>query len=184
MKHFDARQCLAIPNLFGYYRILLIPEFLWLYTAGLYRSALAILCLSAISDFLDGRAARALGQITALGRVIDPLADKLTQLSVIGCLMWRHDELIFIFVLLLVKELSAGLAGLCLLTHGGIPFDSRWYGKLSTAGLYILCGLLVANVLTPDVEAIVIWIQFGISAAALMLYAGEFARRLYAVREH
>lgn len=183
VTHFDSKQIFAIPNILGYYRILLIPEFVWLYIGGQYGFALAVLCLSAVSDFLDGRAARALGQITPLGRVVDPLADKLTQLAVIGCLTWHRGDVIFIFILLIVKEAGAGLAGLVLLGHGGMPFDSRWYGKVSTAGLYLLCALLLWNVLPAAVETVLIWLQFGITAAALVLYSGEFARRLSAVRE-
>ena len=178
MKHIDIKQIFAIPNIMGYYRILLIPEFGWLYTGGEYGYALAVLGLSAVSDFLDGRAARALHQITPLGRVIDPLADKLTQLAVIGCLMWHCVDMIYLFILIAVKEVSAGLAGLCLLGRGGVPFDSRWYGKLSTAGLYVLCGLLLWGILPDITERILIWAQFGITASALIFYAGEFARRI------
>ncbi len=177
MKHIDIKQLLAIPNLFGYYRMLLIPEFIWLYILEQYSLALVVLCLSALSDLLDGRAARALGQVTPLGRVIDPLADKLTQLCVIGCLAARRDDVIIILILLILKELGAAVAGLCLLGRGGEPFDSRWYGKLSTAGLYILCGLLICGILPSVVEGVLIWVQLGLTTVSLVLYSGEFARR-------
>lgn len=183
MTYFDSKQIFAIPNILGYYRILLIPEFVWLYVGGQYGFALAVLCLSAVSDFLDGRAARGLGQITPLGRVIDPLADKLTQLAVVGCLAYRRGDVILVFILLLVKEVGAGLAGLVLLGHGGMPFDSRWYGKVSTAGLYLLCALLVWSALPAAIETVLIWVQFAITAAALVMYSGEFARRLSDLRE-
>lgn len=177
MKTINARQAWAIPNIFCYYRMLLIPEFIWLYVTERQVAALIILGLSALSDLLDGRAARRLGQITPLGRVLDPLADKLTQLAVIGCLSRQRRDMLLLLLLIVIKELGAAIAGLRLLRQGGVPFDSRWYGKLSTAGLYILCGLLLSGLLPHVLETLLIWAQLALTFTALVLYAAEFRRR-------
>ena len=77
------KEYFTIPNLMGYFRILLIPVFCVLYyhseNAGCFYGAVIVLCLSFLSDFFDGKIARHFHQVTEWGKMLDPIADKLTQ---------------------------------------------------------------------------------------------------------
>ena len=83
------KELFTIPNLMGYFRILLIPIFMYIYLNAQSVTdtcrALFILILSGITDFFDGIAARKLHQVTQLGKALDPVADKLTL-----CICWQE----------------------------------------------------------------------------------------------
>lgn len=78
-------EAFSIPNILSYFRLLLIPLFIVLYVQEDFTEALITLAASGLSDILDGRIARKYDMVTDLGKVLDPVADKLTQ--------WRHDAL-------------------------------------------------------------------------------------------
>lgn len=176
------RQLTAIPNILSFFRILLIPEFVWLSLSGERQAALFVLILSGLSDLLDGAAARGLGTITPLGRVLDPVADKLTQLAVLICLSARYPGVFWLLVILIVKETGAFLCGSILLAAGGKPFSSMWFGKLSTFSLYVFFGLLLAFELPESIT-----LPLGTAVALIMifasvLYTNEFVRRIWVRR--
>lgn len=79
------QEAFSIPNLLSYFRLLLIPLFIQLYMNENFTEALITLAASGLSDVIDGRVARKYNMVTDLGKVLDPVADKLTQ--------WRHDVL-------------------------------------------------------------------------------------------
>ena len=87
------KQLLSIPNLMGYFRILLIPVIVWRYvtaeTVTDYYIAAVIIGISGITDFLDGFVARRFHMITKVGKALDPIADKLTQGAVVLSLCFR-----------------------------------------------------------------------------------------------
>ena len=78
-----AKEIFSIPNLMGYFRILLIPVFSWIYIhadgVSDYYMAAVLVGISGLTDMFDGKVARKFNMITELGKFIDPLADKLTQ---------------------------------------------------------------------------------------------------------
>ena len=92
-RRIDKREIFSIPNLMGYFRILLIPLFSWLYctadSTGDYYAAAAVVGVSGLTDMFDGKIARRFNMITELGKFIDPLADKLTQAALLICLAVR-----------------------------------------------------------------------------------------------
>lgn len=145
---------LSLPNLLSLARIALIPLFVYLYfyaeTRREYLYAASVLILSGISDALDGYIARNYNQITQLGKVLDPLADKLTQLAIIICLMLTWPSAWFLVTIFVVKELSL-LVGQFFLLHSGQKMDGAlWYGKVSTATFYVCTIFLVAFPYMPD----------------------------------
>ena len=76
------KGCLTVPNLLSLIRILLIPVFALLFYQGQVLWAVFVLFLSGLSDFFDGKIARRFNQISALGKILDPVADKLTQITI------------------------------------------------------------------------------------------------------
>lgn len=136
------REVFTVPNVIGYVRILVIPVFMHFYLtaadAGDYRVSTAVAGLSAVSDFLDGLIARRCGQVTDLGKIVDPLADKLSQAGMIFCLATRYPFMLGGVILFAVKELFMGVMGLCMLRHNGRKLNgARWWGKVCTAVLYV-----------------------------------------------
>lgn len=113
-----------IPNLLSLLRILLVPVFVILYLLSsdermdLMYWSFGVLILSGVTDSLDGIIARKCNQITDLGKLLDPVADKLTQVAVVICLATRFSQLIPLVVICFVKELAQSIGGLILLRRG------------------------------------------------------------------
>ena len=76
------KGCLTVPNLLTLIRILIVPLFAYLFLQGQLLAAVVVLFISGLSDFLDGKIARRFNQISALGKILDPVADKLTQITI------------------------------------------------------------------------------------------------------
>lgn len=127
----------TIPNILSIFRLLLIPVFVYTY-CKLKNDILTafILLLSGISDTADGVIARKFNMITTLGKAIDPVADKLTQIAMLLCLLTRFPSLIILFVLLLIKEITGGVMSLLILTKKKTVLAADWHGKLTTFLLY------------------------------------------------
>ena len=146
----------TIPNLMGYFRVLLIPVFAWRYltaqSTSQFLAAAAIIGLSGLTDLFDGKIARKFNQVTELGKLLDPLADKLTLGAVIFCLSSRYEWMAALVILFIVKEGFMGVMGLLTLRHNGRKLDGAfWYGKVCTAVLY---GVMVMLLIVPRIPRI------------------------------
>lgn len=132
---------LSIPNLLSYFRILLLPFLLYFQSKERTQHTVLwsgiIIILSGISDFLDGYIARKYDQVTEIGKFIDPLADKLTQLTLVICLAMNYPFIYFLLGLFILKELYTLVFSLILLRKGVKMDGAKWYGKLSTTVFYI-----------------------------------------------
>ena len=136
MQIFNVQWKWNIPNALSVLRILLILPFMVLYLMGLDNWAFGVLLVSGITDMLDGYIARRYNMITDCGKLLDPLSDKLTQVSVVVALTTRYRELVPLAVLCLVKEVCQGIGGIILLRRRSKVRGSRWFGKLSTMMFY------------------------------------------------
>ena len=127
----------TIPNILSIFRMVLIPVFVWTYCWLKNDLATAlVLLLSGISDTADGIIARRFNMVTTLGKAIDPVADKLTQIAMLLCLLTRFPSLIILFVLLLIKEITGGVMSLLILKRRKLVLPADWHGKLTTFLLY------------------------------------------------
>lgn len=148
MSFFNIEWKMNIPNALSLVRIALLPVFAGIYLASdqnpqLIYWAFGVLILSGLTDSLDGIIARRFNQITDLGKLLDPVADKLTQVTVVLCLALRYSEVVWLLVICLIKELTQGLGGLFLL-HRGVKINgARWYGKVSTFVFYGVMAIIV-----------------------------------------
>ena len=106
------KGCCTIPNLLSFIRILLIPVFAYLYYNDMKVEAVAVLAASGLSDMFDGKIARRFNQISALGKILDPIADKLTQITIAVMLLLdfkdAENKMInafgWVFLVFLIKE--------------------------------------------------------------------------------
>ena len=109
-----SKQVFSIPNLIGYFRIILIPIIVWNYinaqTASDYYFVTLLVAVSGISDALDGLIARHFNMITPLGKALDPIADKLTQGALAICLITKYPFMIVLFILIFFPEIPPTVA--------------------------------------------------------------------------
>lgn len=151
------KQLLSIPNLMGYFRILLIPVIVWRYvtaeTVTDYYIAAVMIGISGITDFLDGFVARRFHMITKVGKALDPIADKLTQGAIVLSLCFRYPYMIALMVLFVVKEGFMGIMGIIMLRKGKMLDGAKWFGKVCTAVLYVVMFLLILFLQLPESAA-------------------------------
>lgn len=135
------KNIFTIPNIISFIRILLVPFFAVLYFYDdiplHYFGSIFIVVLSGFSDIIDGFIARKFNLTSDLGKILDPIADKLTQVVVILCLMINHRILIPMFIVLFLKELFTLFAAVYVLSNGIKPISARWWGKLSTIVIFL-----------------------------------------------
>jgi len=145
----NKKDILTVPNLLSLFRLLLIPVIIWLYcTKGNYYAAFGAVVLSGLTDVLDGKIARHFNAITDLGKILDPVADKLTQAALIICLISRYPLLWALIILFVIKELVSAALGYLSIQASGTVCGAQWYGKVNTVILYAVMILLI---LLPDI---------------------------------
>lgn len=181
MKRFTKKEIFSIPNLMGYFRILLIPVFCYLYlhaqTMEDYFYASLVVLISSLTDLFDGKIARRFHMITELGKALDPIADKLTHGALAICLATRYPLMWALIALMLVKEGYMGIMGIHFLKKGQMLDGAMWFGKVCTAILFV--GLLVLFLFPALPEAVVTVIILGmmmIMGITLCLYVPVFRK--------
>lgn len=123
----------TIPNLLSYFRLLLIPVFIWLYVGeGNYEAAAVTVIISGLSDVLDGFIARHFNMVSDFGKVLDPAADKLTQVAMFICLSVRYKLALVLVCIIVVKEITMFILGMVVFKKAGDVHSARWFGKLAT----------------------------------------------------
>lgn len=181
MKRYTKREIFSIPNIMSYVRLLLIPVFCWLYlTAETDRDFLwasVVVLISSLTDLMDGWVARRFHMITDIGKVLDPVADKLTHAALAVCLAIRHPLMWALIVLMIVKEGYMGLMGLKFLKKGQMLDGAMWFGKVCTAVLFF--GLLILFMFPQMPSAAVngcILVMMAVMVFALCKYVSVYQR--------
>ena len=133
-----------IPNALTIVRFLLIPLIVFYVLTGQYIAAFITLTISGLTDVLDGCIARKFNFITNFGKLIDPLADKATQIAVLASLTFKGIIPLWMLLIVFVKEIVM-VAGASFLYGKKLVVSSRWYGKLATVLFYvaIVCSLFI-----------------------------------------
>lgn len=146
----------------------MIPPAVWLFIRQHYEAAAFVVVISFLSDIADGYIARHFDQVTQLGKIFDPIADKLTQMALSIALCFTYQRMIPLMIVLLVKELMMMTLGLAMMKQGLEPMSACWWGKLSTGAFYIgILIILLFNKLLPPIAVSVI----SISIAILLVFS-------------
>ena len=124
-------------------RIALIVPFVIFFLKGNYIAAAVMIIISGISDALDGFIARKFNQITDLGKMLDPLADKLTLISIMICIVILFPIVLPVVVILIIKDVVMVIGASILLKSDIKPPAARWYGKIGTVMFYFSVCLIV-----------------------------------------
>ena len=140
-------EIFTIPNLLSLFRLLLIPVYLFLYLNAKepkqYCMAGLILAASCLTDAVDGKIARHFHMVSTVGKILDPLADKITQFVLTVCLSLKYPVLNPVLALFVVKELFQIFFGIMYLRKGKMLSGALPAGKVSTAVLFTSLTLLV-----------------------------------------
>lgn len=133
-----------IPNILTIMRFLLIPVIIYFITIDNYIKAFIVLTISGLTDILDGYIARKYNFITNFGKLIDPLADKATQIIILGSLVLKNIIPFWILFIVILKEFIL-VAGASFLYGKELVVSSKWYGKMATVLFYIaiVCSLFI-----------------------------------------
>ena len=147
------KEIITIPNLLSLFRLALIPVYVYIYLnateAYQYTVAGSIMTVSCITDMIDGKIARQFNMISNVGKLLDPFADKMTQLALTVCLSLKYPVLHPVLALFLIKECFQLVATIVHLQRGQALPGALLAGKICTTVLFIS---LIALVLFPDMN--------------------------------
>ena len=168
-----------IPNAISLMRICLVPVFTALYANGRVLQAMAVLLLSGASDVLDGAIARRCNMVTDLGKILDPVADKLIQAAMMLCAAARVPSVWLLLGLHVLREGTLALVGLHVLRLTGRVYSAKWYGKACTAVLYaVMISLLAFPELPVQAANAAVLVCAALIGLCLCLYFLNFMRIL------
>lgn len=174
---FTKKEIFSIPNILCYFRILLVPVFLYTYftaesTSGHILSA-SVLIISSMSDFLDGYIARKYNMITELGKLIDPVADKLTQFVVACTLMYTYPAFGWLVAIIVLKDGMLLFVGYFIYKKTGKHLEqAEMPGKIATAFFFMISILLVAFYIPGTFVAnVMIYSNVGLMILAMFYYS-------------
>ena len=175
-------RTLTIPNLLSLFRLCLIPVFMWLYCVEKnYLWTGIVLIISGLTDTVDGIIARKFNMISDLGKVLDPIADKVTQAAMLFCLLTRFPLMIAPLALMVVKEFFMGVTGLMVIQKTGKVFGADWHGKVNT---WILYAMMILHVFWYNIPDIVSKVLIGICVVMMLISLVLYGRHnLKALRE-
>lgn len=145
------KEILTIPNLLSLFRLVLIPVYVTIYLNARentdYYIAAGILAVSCLTDMIDGKIARHFNMISTVGKILDPLADKATQFTLILCLSLKYPVLWYLIGLFIVKESFQLIAGGINLHKGKMLKGALISGKICTTVLFVS---LIVMIMIPN----------------------------------
>ena len=151
------KEILTIPNLLSLFRLVLIPVYVVIYLNAHedsdYYIAAGILAVSCLTDLIDGKIARHFNMISTLGKILDPLADKATQFTLILCLALKYPILWYLVALFVVKEGFQLIAGGINLRKGKMLKGALLSGKICTTVLFVS---LILMVMIPNLSSVAV----------------------------
>ncbi|MCR4761678.1 MAG: CDP-alcohol phosphatidyltransferase family protein, partial [Oscillospiraceae bacterium] len=144
MENKHKNQIFTIPNFLSLFRIFLIPAMVYLYIVKQqYVLVTALYAVSGITDILDGFIARKSETVTDVGKVLDPVADKLTQGALMICLLHRYPLMWLLLIGFILWEVIMSVLGLIAIRRAGTVISSQWYGKAATVTMFLCVALLI-----------------------------------------
>ena len=173
------QEAFSIPNLLSYFRLILIPLFIQLYMNENFTEALITLAASGLSDVIDGRVARKYNMVTDLGKVLDPVADKLTQCAMMFCVAMRYPAMWWLLGLHVVKEIVMLGMGWYVLKKTDTVNSAIWVGKLCTGVIYAVMMLhVIMPYLPQSVSVGCTVVCAGLIVLSLIVYTARYVKIL------
>lgn len=181
-----------VPNILTIIRFLLIPFIIYFLAINQYIVGVILFIISGITDVVDGAIARKFNFITDFGKLMDPLADKLTQISVLATLMIKELIPVWILAIVIAKE-AVMIAGASFLYGRDVVVSSKWFGKLATVLFFIaiVCSCFISywnmsidvNNPLPDFAQYIYYLALVSSIFSLVMYFLTFSKKGYIKKE-
>ena len=169
------KELLTIPNLLSLIRLIMIPVYVVIYLNGQYQLAGCIIAASCLTDAADGFIARHFNMISHVGKLLDPIADKLTQFALILCITVTYPAVLLVLVLLVIKELIQGICFLLVMRKGKALKGALIMGKICTAFLFTtLVAMVVYPYFSENVVDVIVLVDCIMLVAALVQYLFAF----------
>lgn len=170
-----------LPNLLSVFRLCLAPIFVIVYFSNSVYSglfAVAIYGIAALSDILDGKIARKYNMTSTLGKILDPLGDKLMTFAVLICITFDKVIPFWAIIIFVIKECLMGIGGLILYRKLSDMPPSNYFGKSSSIVFFAVCVILILlkDVITQTGATIMISIAIAVTLVAFVSYLLKFAR--------
>ncbi len=179
------KEILTVPNLLSLFRLLLIPVYMVIYlnadSQTDYYIAGAILAVSCLTDMIDGKIARHFNLITNVGKLLDPVADKATQFTLIVCLASRYPVLYYVIALFVVKEAFQLFAAYWLYRKGKVLKGALISGKICTTVLFFS---LIAMVIFPWLTQEQVQVIAVIDLIFMVMAFTEYAITYFSKKNH
>ncbi len=183
----------TIPNLLSFIRIIIIPIFGYFLVKDQFLIAAVIIAISGLTDLFDGKIARRFNQVSNLGKILDPIADKMTiiTIAIIMFIKFRQadDSMIrafsWVFLIFLLKDAVMVIGGAVMIALGIRPGAAEIYGKVATCVFYGVMILVIA--FGPSVGALAslwtmpVWLTFTLVIVAVIATLVAFASYMPAV---
>jgi len=166
----DASRVWTIPNVLSMLRLALVPVFLGLIVAGMDIAALVVLVVASLTDLLDGYLARRLGQVTRLGQLLDPAADRLYIFAALLGLAFRDLVPWWIVAVIVARDVGIVLLGIVLANHGYGPLPVHLLGKVATFALFFGLPVILLGIAFPAVNAVSAPVGWAITLWGAFLY--------------
>ncbi|MBQ3542653.1 MAG: CDP-alcohol phosphatidyltransferase family protein [Oscillospiraceae bacterium] len=174
MKEKHKHKIVTIPNILSLFRLLLIPVIMWVYIVKEDPVlTTVILALSGITDIVDGIIARKCHMVSDFGKAFDPVADKLTQIAMLFCLVSRFKWMLLPLCVMVVKEVTAGILGLLVIRKTGNVYGAVWHGKATTVSLY---SMMIIHLIWFNIPGVISGILIGACTALALLSAFMYSR--------
>lgn len=181
-----------VTNILTIIRFLLIPFIIYFLAINQYIVGVILFIISGITDVVDGAIARKFNFITDFGKLMDPLADKLTQISVLATLMIKELIPVWILAIVIAKE-AVMIAGASFLYGRDVVVSSKWFGKLATVLFFIaiVCSCFISywnmsidvNNPLPDFAQYIYYLALFSSIFSLVMYFLTFSKKGYIKKE-
>lgn len=182
------KELFSIPNIICYIRMLLVPIFVYVYltaeTDGDYLMSAGILTISGISDFLDGYIARKYNLITEWGKLIDPIADKITQFVCAALLVYTYPAYWVLLIIIVVKDVMLAVAGVYIFKKTGRKLNgAQLPGKIATAVFFVVSISLIAFHIPETLISRIMIIFTSFLMFTAMVYYAKDLYQLYVQRD-
>lgn len=164
-----------IPNILTIFRFIFIPIIIYFIFTGNYILGFIFFTISGITDILDGFIARKYNLISNFGKLMDPLADKLTQIFVLASLVFVNIIPVWILAIVILKELIM-VIGASFLYGKDVVVYSKWYGKLATVLFYLA---IVISLFTKQFEVTEFWVDFSMIIYCIAVISTIFSLIMY-----
>lgn len=176
------KEYFSIPNLMGYFRIILVPVYLYLYlradSTRDYYVAAGVMMLSFLTDFFDGKIARKFHMITEFGKILDPVADKITQAAMAISFSFRYPAMTVLLVIFLCKEGFMGIVGAYMMKNGYRMNGAQMHGKICTA---VLDFTMLIILILPEISFLAVNLLVCISVGFMLVSLYRYGKMYWKV---